>query len=218
MAAAAQTVRRQSRWPLPDWLTVTLGAILAVAVAVLAIYYGLAPHVTLHDRPLSWVEWAELGGVALGLMALLVTMIQVARAKTAADSARDAVDRALEALNRNELLVDLQSLRQLEYDFDEAVEQKDEGAVKRLLRDWRDTGARVTSALLQANPDDPLVGAIESTRESASQAKVVMISGQRSVNVGRITKKFREEIAPVGNQLSSRMSNLRLEIGRQDDV
>ena len=67
-------------------------------VAFGAIHYYLADTVTLQGQALSWFEWTELVGVVLGIAGLLVAIVEAARARSAAESAREAVDETLGAL------------------------------------------------------------------------------------------------------------------------
>src|SRR3977135_2158774 len=80
---------------LPPWKrwAVYSGGTLALAVATFGVIrFGLSSRVTLHNEPLSWLDWVYLTGVAFTVIALLVGITQLIRVATASESAREAVD------------------------------------------------------------------------------------------------------------------------------
>jgi hypothetical protein len=194
------------RWPI------LAGTALGLATAVgLVVWVALEPYVHLHGHRLSWVDWTTVVGLAVAVIALGFTWLQVVEAKTAAEAAADAVDHALAALGKSELLLDFQSFRQLEYEFDKA-EAADRQTVQRLIREVREVGARIASTLKSKNPDDELIGQIEAVRETASVARVAIMGGRKNMNLWNVTRKLREDMVPLCDAISTRMHDLRLEV------
>jgi hypothetical protein len=170
--------------------------------------------VTVHGQPLDWFQWIALVGVALTLSALAVTMVQLFRTRRAAVAATEAVGRALRAVNRSDLMLQIQSLRQLEADLDGALEgQGDKTAVLRILREWREIGAAVYAGLEQEAPEKvDLRGSVESSRQSASSAKVLV----ERKNLHAATSDFRSDVTRVSNDLGLYVNKLMRTVGGEE--
>lgn len=189
-------------------------AALAAYVLLVRLYFDDRVHV--RDKPLTWLDWTGLASIVLTVAGVGAAVVQASRARSAASAASEAVDRTLDALARADLLVELQALRQVEHDIDRRVGATDWEGTGGLLRTWRDTGARVCTALAQADSTDALIELIEGSRLTASLTTVKLTSAQGGGDLIALTKKFRTEVALVGNHLSTRLSELRIDPGGTD--
>jgi hypothetical protein len=202
-------------WPL-RWLFIVGAWCVASLCTFVVIHFELASVVTVGGSVLSWVDWMTLSGVVLAVAGLAATFGQVVHTRTTAEAATAAVDRALVALAKSELLVDFQTIRQLEYELERTKPEDQEGFQKH-VRDVREVGARVATALRHRNPTDPLAADVDSVRQTASDARTAMVGARKNANYGNITRKLREELIPLCDKISTRMAQLRLDVEEIDD-
>lgn len=198
------------RVPLLLVLAAAIGTVVGLAVSALSL------HVKVKGQPLTWVDWTTAIGLPVAVVGVGITWLQVLQTRTAAEEASAAVDRALTALGKSELLVDFQTMRQLEYDFDGAKTASPE-VVQGLIKQVREVGSRIAATLRQKDPNDALIGEIEAVRQTASDARVVIMGGRKNLNLWSVTRKLREELVPLCDKISTRMHNLRLEVGSEFD-
>lgn len=197
-------------------LVVLVGFALVAGLLAIAIRTWLADSVTVDGGPLTWFEWAEVVGFILAVLGLAITFIQVLKVLTAAEAATVAVDRALSALAKSELLIDYQQMQRLEYELVETAQTAPRSAVQRMVRDVRDVGARLSTVLKNLDSNDPLIGEIEAVRESASQARRVIMGGRKNLNLWSVTRKLRDGLIPLCVTISTRIEELRLDVKSED--
>lgn len=194
------------RWPILILMACAIAAAVGAGVA-----FGLAPHVRVDGRRLNWIEWITVVGFPVAVVGLGITWLEVLKAQTAAEAATEAVGRALTELGKSELLVDLGALRQLEYEFDR-TEGADRETVQRLIRELREVGSKVSAALRKKDEADELIGKIEAVRKTAADARIAIMGGRKNMNLWKVTRKLREELVPLGDDVLMRMHELRMEV------
>ena len=201
------------RWPLLLATATALGALITVVIHV-----EFASRTTVDGRRLSWLDWITVVGLPLAALGVGITLVQVLKATSAADSARQAVDRALGALGRSELIIDLETIRRLEAELLGAA-GADRTAIQRLVREVRETSARVESVLKAKHQGDPMIGEIEAVRTAATEARRVIMGGRSNLNAWNQTSKLREEMAQLCDSIAVRVNDLRLDVrGDAGDV
>lgn len=104
---------------------------------------------------MTWVEAVGLIGVLATLVGLYLTWgqardakLQAAAAKTAADAASGAMDRAQRQLRSNQILVLIPQLRWVAQELDAAIEAGDRGMTRRHLDSWRNQAGHINGVLL----------------------------------------------------------------------
>lgn len=111
----------------------------------------------------SWVDWAQVVGVFIAIIALGFTWAQAraakngavtaqteaAAARIAAQAASDAIDRAQRALRANQRLVLIPQLRFIASEMDNAVVSNDRNLARRHLENWRWQAGHIKGLLIE---------------------------------------------------------------------
>ena len=87
-------------------------------------------------------------GAFLGLCALAVAIGQLIRTQRALTAARSAIETTQEGLAMNQLLTVIPQLQRIETELDDAVDDDDKKAARRLLASWRGMATDILGVLV----------------------------------------------------------------------
>jgi hypothetical protein len=170
---------------------------------------------------MAWIDTLEHVNTIVAVPATLTgfgfTLWQLAKTRSAAQSASTAVRRVEETLSRNHLLILLPQLQRIEQDLEVAVGNKDVRLIIYHLGNWRWQAGQLRGFL----DEDPraskrLVRAIQQSIALTAETKLDLL--EREDELLKVTRGAREAITAVTGELGGLVSLYSTSSGGSDDV